>query len=349
MMGLGGTEKVIIQLCKILVPQVHKIVVCSTDGIMVPKLKSMGVIHYKIPDITDKSPYNVIRILHILSKIIKKENITVIHAHHRMAAFYAMILHKKYDFIFIATAHNTFHDKKLFTRLSYHKCNIIACGEMVKQNLTDYYNLSASNVSVIHNAVSSLEKNIIPDKTLQAYRQSGYFLIGNIGRLSQQKGMKFFIQACAYIKKSVGKIKFIIVGEGEERDDLKRQVQELGLSEDIIFLGYRQDIQDIIGQLDFIVLSSLWEGLPLTPLEAFSMGKTVVATNVDGTVEEVVDGYNGLLVPPANSHALADAMLSLYTDDKKRIEYAGHALETYRTQFSFDSYRDKMIGFYKSL
>ena len=75
MMGLGGTEKVIIQLCKILVPQVHKIVVCSTDGLMVPKLKSMGATHYKIPDITDKSPYNVIRILHILSKIIKKENI----------------------------------------------------------------------------------------------------------------------------------------------------------------------------------------------------------------------------------------------------------------------------------
>lgn len=348
-MGLGGTEKVVLQLCEILKPHAHKIVVCSTGGVMVQKLAEMGIKHYKIPDVTEKSPWIVMRIMRQLNKIIRQECITVVHTHHRMAAFYAMFLQKKNCFTYIATAHNTFNDKRVLTRLAYRNCHVIACGSMVKRNLIEFFGLPAQQVTVIHNAVPAFIDTIVPDKTVQKLHQAGYFLIGNIGRLSAQKGMKYFLQACAMVKKQVPEVRFLIVGTGEERAGLEQLRDKLGLQKDVFFLGYRQDIQNLMSQLDLVVLSSLWEGLPLTPLEAFSVGKTIVATNVDGTAEEVIDGSNGILVPKADAKALADGMLELYHQPEKRERMAVQAAETYRRKFSIDSYRERILAYYHSI
>ena len=102
-----------------------------------------------------------------------------------------------------------------------------------------------------------------------------------------------------------------------------------------------------MSQLDLIVLTSLWEGLPLTPIEAFSVGKTIVATAVDGTIEIVDDEVNGILVTPKNIEEIADGIKKLIFDDNKRHKLELNARLKYEEKFSFNSFCKKYESYYK--
>ena len=347
-MALGGTENVILQLCEILKPKVNKIIVCSCGGVNEEKLQQMGIKHIKIHDMENKNPIKILQNATKIKKIIKDEKITIIHSHHRMAAMYANLVANK-KIIKIANAHNTFYDKKLLTKLAYKNTNIIAVGEQVKRNLTEFYNFSNNQVSVIHNAIKPFEEKIILDKNIEKAKKDGNIIIGNIGRLSEQKGMEYFLNAIPQINKGNHKIKFYIIGSGEDEDKLKQLCNDLKLSDVVEFMGYRNDIQNLISQMDFVVLSSLWEGLPLTPIEAFSVGKTIVATAVDGTVEIVKDKENGLLVPPRDSKSIAEAIEKIINNKTLKEKFEKNAIETYKNEFSFDKLKEKYVDFYKEL
>ena len=294
-MGLGGTENVVLQLCEILAGRVNKIVVCSSGGVHESKLQTMGIKHYTIQDVANKNPVSMLRIYSSIKSIIKREKITIVHSHHRMAAFYAELAAPK-GVIKVANAHNTFQDKKKLTQFAYHNTEIIAVGEMVRENLTDFFKIPENQVSVIHNAVKPFEGVVQKISTLDIEKKEGHILIGNIGRLSEQKGMNYFIDAAEIVTRNHPEARFVIVGDGELKDQLHERVKSKHLQDVFLFLGYRNDIQNVISQLDFVVLSSLWEGLPLTPIEAYSVGKTVIGTAVDGTQEIIRTGIDGYLV-----------------------------------------------------
>lgn len=345
----GGTENVVMQLCRILKPMVNKIVVCSADGFKTELLDVLGIQHYEIPDIENRSPTTVLSILCDVRRIIQKEQITVVHTHHRMAAFYTRLLSKLYKFVFLNTCHNTFKNKRVLTRLAYKNVHIITCGEMVRRNLTEYFGLPDDQITVIHNAVEPFDEKISTVYELMKWKKIGYSLVGNIGRLSEQKGMKYFIEALPLVKKSCPMVKFIIIGDGEDRKKLEDQANALNVSDSVIFLGYRNDIRNVMSQLDFIVLSSLWEGLPLTPIEAFSVGKTVVATAVDGTVEIVNDGKNGFLVEAKNVKQLADRIVVLIKQLELRHVFEEKGKEKYLQEFSFEIYKKRILDYYSSI
>lgn len=347
-MMLGGTENVILQLCEILLPKANKIVVCSCGGVNVKKLQQMGIKHVRIPDMASKRPREIITTLSTIKKIIKEEQISVIHSHHRMAALYARVAASK-EMVRLANAHNTFQDKKLLTRMAYKGTKVIAVGNQVRKNLIDFFGLKEHNVFVIHNAVKPFEDAVVPVEELQNARESGYTLIGNVGRLSEQKGMEYFIQAASLVYRTYTNCRFFIIGEGEDESKLREMASRLLPDGVISFTGYRSDVQNVISQLDFVVLSSLWEGLPLTPIEAFSVGKTIVATNVDGTVEIVEDGKNGILVEAANVNALAKGMTTLCSKKKVRKEMEDAAKLTYNTKFSFNQLKENYVDFYDGL
>lgn len=344
----GGTENVILQLCEIFNPYVNKIVVCSCGGINVGKLNKMGIRHYVIPDISERKPADVIQIYRVIKGIIRKERITVIHAHHRMAAFYTNLIAGK-RIIKIANAHNTFYDKKKMTQIAYKGTNIIAVGEKVKRNLTEYYKIPGEQVTIIHNTVKPFDGEVVLIDEFTECRENGNLLIGNIGRLSQQKGMGYFIQAAAKVYQKYQNVRFYIIGDGEDEDRLKGLAHEK-LPEGVLsFLGYRSDIQNVISQLDFVVLSSLWEGLPLTPIEAYSVGKTIVATAVDGTTEIVRDGVDGCLAEPGNADAIAEKIIYLIEHSEKRKEMEKMAGERYEKEFSFAKLMQRYLEYYESL
>ncbi len=345
-MKLGGTENVILQLCEILQPKVNKIVVCSCGGVNVEKLKRMGIKHIQIGDIENKSISTIINTVNILRRIVKKEKITIIHTHHRMAAFFVSMLGLYKKCLFINTSHNTFTDKKTLTRFAYKHGNLVACGEMVKKNLVNVYGLPEKQVTVIHNAVKPFDGKVVVDPFIKQLHDEGNFVVGNIGRLSEQKGMEYFIKAIPGVIQKNPNTRFVIAGNGEDEEKLKNLSWDFKIDGDLTFLGYRSDIQNLMSQLDLIVLSSLWEGLPLTPIEAFSVGKTIVATAVDGTVEIVQNRKNGLLIESKNSKIISEKINWLLNHRIEMESMEQEAKKRFIEEFSFTNLTKEYLRFY---
>lgn len=341
----AGTENVVLQLCKIFHQSVNKIVLISAGGYDSKVLKSYGIKHYRIPDIEKKSPVVMMKIARTIKNVVEREDITVIHTHHRMAAFYIRLLGLDKKRYFINTSHNTFYNKKSLTRFAYKNCNLIACGEMVKKNLVSEFGLR--KVKVIHNAVEDFNDEIVIEPEFEIAKKQGKYLVGNIGRFSEQKGMKYYLRAIPIVMENHPEAKFYLIGDGEEKADLECFCKELKIEP--VFMGFRKDIRNLMSQLDLIVLSSLWEGLPLTPIEAFSVGKTIVATGVDGTLEIVKDKENGLLVESKAVKQLAEKInwMIEHPEEQRRMEVK--ARETFMKEFSFDILAQSYTDFYRSL
>jgi glycosyltransferase involved in cell wall biosynthesis len=143
------------------------------------------------------------------------------------------------------------------------------------------------------------------------------FIFGTVGRLHEQKGHQFLLQAVARLEDPA---RVLIVGDGELRDELVELATDLQISDRVSFLGARTDIYEFLSAIDVFVLPSLWEGQPIALLEALAIGKSCIATNVDGIPEIIDNEVNGYLVPPRDVEALATAM-NLAIDRPKLIQH----------------------------
>jgi len=155
----------------------------------------------------------------------------------------------------------------------------------------------------------------------------GQPLIITIGRLVPQKGYGFLLKAAALVKTKIPDACFLIVGEGTLRTDLERQARDLGVGDVVRFVGSRSDVEQLLRAADVFVSSSLWEGLPTVILESMAARLPVVATDVSGTRELVEHGVTGLLVPPGDAKALAEAITSLVRDRRLACRMAERAFQ----------------------
>ncbi len=341
----GGTENVILEICQILKPYVKKIVVVSADGFEIEKLNSLEIKHYSIHDIEVKSPSIIYNNISYIVEIVKKEHINIIHAHHRMAVFYSQIVRKLYGVHLIVSAHGVFNDKKLLTYILYRNCNIIACGNVVKENLINNFNIAERKIVVIHNAIQKISETETIRK-FEQLKQQGKKLVCNVSRLSKEKGVEFFIQSLPIVLKDNSNIFYIIVGDGELKTNMSKLAESLGISNYILFMGYRNDVQNILSQVDIVTLTSLTEGFPLTPIEAFACSKPVIATAVGGTVEIIDDGINGYLVEAQNVEQIAEKILLLVKNDVLRKEFGENAAKKYKEQYSFEVFKESILKYY---
>jgi glycosyltransferase involved in cell wall biosynthesis len=139
-------------------------------------------------------------------------------------------------------------------------------------------------------------------------------VVGVVGRLEAQKGHRYLIDAWRDVVAESPQARLLVVGDGSLRAPLQVQAGERGVADSVIFAGFRADIPRLLDAVDVVALPSLYEGMPLTAIEAAAMARPVAATSVDGTPEVVLDGTTGLLVPPADPGALAHALLRLLGD-----------------------------------
>jgi len=149
-------------------------------------------------------------------------------------------------------------------------------------------------------------------------------LAGIIARLIPQKGHTYLLTAFAKVIEALPEARLLVVGDGYLRGDLERQARELRITRRVTFTGWRDDIPRIMADLNLLILPSLWEGFGLVLLEAMMMGKPVVASRVSAIPEIVEDGVTGLLVPPRDPEALAEAIIALL-QDRERAEAMGQA------------------------
>lgn len=342
-MGYGGAERVVLQLCRETRGRFDRVVVCSCGGALEGELEALCVRHVRIPDIDRKNPLLMVWTLVRLARVVRRERIGVVHTHHRMAAFYARLLCPFFGIRRAYTAHNVFYDRRALTRFALGGCWIAAVSACVADNLRDVYGVGAGRV--IRNAVEPHPEGG-PAAPLPA--RDGRLLVGAVGRLSAQKGVAFFLRAIPLME-CADRCLFLIAGDGEERPKLEALADGLGVRERVRFLGYRADARAVIGQMDIVALPSLWEGSSLVSMEAFAAGRPVVASAVGGVPEIVRDGENGLLVPPGDARALAEALDRLAGDGELRARMGRRALEVQRAEFSMDRFRAEYAAFYRSL
>jgi glycosyltransferase involved in cell wall biosynthesis len=142
---------------------------------------------------------------------------------------------------------------------------------------------------------------------------------------------------------------FVFAGDGPLLDPLQAQARALQLGDRAIFLGYRQDVPELLAACDIFVLPSLFEGYPLSVMEAAAAGRPIIATDVGGTDEVIQSGENGLLVPPADPHALALAIRGLLVDKGRAVRLANAARLRAQTQFSADTMCLKTVAIYEEV
>jgi glycosyltransferase involved in cell wall biosynthesis len=143
-------------------------------------------------------------------------------------------------------------------------------------------------------------------------------VVGMISNFKPQKSPVDFIEVAARVLKQVGRVHFVMAGDGELRPDVEARVQKYGIDGNVTLLGWQTDMPEVYRNLDVVVLTSLWEGLPCVFSEAMASELPVVATNVDGAREAIIDGDNGYLHEPRDVDAMAKSVLQLVNDAKLR-------------------------------
>jgi len=161
-------------------------------------------------------------------------------------------------------------------------------------------------------------------------------VVGIIARLVEQKGHRYLIDAFAKAVTKNQKLRLLIVGSGTLEEELKKQVNQLGVQEKVIFTGYRSDTVDLLNVIDIFAHPSLWEGFGLSVLEAMNRGKPVVATRVSALPELIEDTVTGFLVPPRDVAALADALLKLADNPALQQQMGTSGQKRCRSFFSVD-------------
>ena len=340
-MDIGGAERIVYQLSSDLKDEFDSVHVASTGGLWESELAAKGIQHHKILDIDSKNPLTVIKILYSIGQIIKNNEITIVHTHHRMAAFYIRLLklvHPK--LIHVYTAHNVFKDKLPLYGFALKNAKSVAVGEAVNKNLKEDVGITDSRV--IYNGVVLKETDDQVDEIISY----GGIKLGCIARLSEQKGLTYLLDAMSLL--TVKDIRLFIVGDGELRNELENKVKELHLQDSVTFLGYRKDIAECINSFDFCVLPSVFEGFGLVAIEAFMNSKTIVATDIPG-LNEVVTNKNGVLVPAKDPAALASAIDKLATDATLRQELASQAKKDYENRFSYSMFLENYRALYREI
>ena len=340
-MDIGGAERIVYQLSSDLKDEFDSVHVASTGGLWESELSAKGIQHHKILDIDSKNPLTVLKLLTSIRQIIKKNEITIVHTHHRMAAFYICLLklvHPK--LIHVYTAHNVFKDKLPLYGFALKNAKSVAVGEAVNKNLKEDVGITDSRV--IYNGVVLKETDDHVDEIISY----GGIKLGCIARLSEQKGLTYLLDAMSLL--TVKDIRLFIVGDGELRNELENKVKELDLQDSVTFLGYRKDIVECINSFDFCVLPSVFEGFGLVAIEAFMNSKTLVATDIPG-LNEVVTNKNGVLVPAKDPAALASAIDKLATDATLRQELASQAKKDYENRFSYPMFLENYRALYREI
>lgn len=348
LMEYGGIERCIIQLTKELNNN-NKVVVCAKNGPLTSELDSMKIKHYSINDTDNKSIKNIIKNILIIFKIIKEENIELVHSHHRMTTLYCKILRKVMNFKLVHTQHLCIEDKKIFTRIILRKLPVITVSNGARDNLIKKYGLKKDNIKTIYNTINKENSNNKIDKILLELNRKKIFTVAHISRLVDYKGIYDFVEIAKNISSKTQNIKFVIIGDGPERLNLQNYIKENNLEESVYMLGNRSNVINLLSYIDLVLLCSYIEGLPLVPLEAFSKGVPVIATNILGTNEEVIDNFNGFLVETKDINIFEERIFEIYKNKELYNKMKENCIRIFEEKFNSDIYIEKHIKFYNKI
>jgi glycosyltransferase involved in cell wall biosynthesis len=216
--------------------------------------------------------------------------------------------------------------------------HVIAVSESTRTFVEEHQNVPATRTATIHNGIDCSVCRPRPEKREEARRRweapIGAFVIGGIGRLTHQKNFKLFLEVAAIVLQKHPNAYFIIAGTGEEEAELRAHATQLGIAARVRFAGFVTDMSTLYPALDLLLLTSRYEGLPITILEAMAAGVPIVASRLDGIAEVLTDGRDAALVPPGRAIQFIERINELIEKAELSRSYSRNALAKVRERYS---------------
>jgi len=334
-------------------------------NIFIQELENEGYALSKVPVATrsrskGRDYFRVIRSLKILHFILKKGFFDLVHTHGYFADIIGIPVARILGIPHISTCHGFIStDNKLIIynmldRIILRFSNrILAVSDSIKHDLTKI-GIKQYRITVIQNALEgSPDKELFPKKRREKREKLNIreeeFLVGYVGRLSYEKGLKYLIEAASTLNELGIPIKVLIIGKGPQKDELRSLVKDKGIEHKFLFVGFQSDIEDWMPALDVFILPSLTEGTPMALLEAMSFGVPVIASRVGDVPKIIVNGENGLLVEARDSKGLAQAIKKLFHDYFLRKRMAENAEILITEKYNVHNWCRKIEKLYMTL
>jgi len=229
----------------------------------------------------------------------------------------------------------------------------IALTELERNDLISFKVSKVEKIVVVN---SGLELDYFKDVTVDITRKRESFgiknaekVVGFVSRLEPVKGAQVVIEAARGICEKFANVKFLIAGEGSLRQKLEQEAEKFNLKDKCLFLGWREDVPEILAILDVLIQPSLNEAVGRIFIEAGASGVPVVATKVGGIPEIVLDGQTGILIEPNDAQGLAQAVISLLENEEERKRMGLNAKNRVNEKFSAQSMVDSIAQIYVSL
>lgn len=296
----------------------------------------------------DKKQGFDIKVIFRLYKLFKQERPDIIHTHRYIMpyAMIAAILSKvpvKIHTIHNVAEYETGARQRKINKLFYKYFNIvpISISPIVKRTVEREYKLSSNQVPMIYNGID-LSK-CIPKKDYKV--QDNKLRILHIGRFSEQKNHIGLIESFKVVNDLAPNTELKLIGTGKLENQIKDKVKELGLENSVEFLGLKSDVYTYLHQADIFVLPSHWEGMPITLIEALSSGLPIVASNVGGIPDIIIDNKTGVIVD-VNKKEIAEGILKLVNSSELR-EKLGRAALKDSIRFSSTNMTNQYLDIYR--
>jgi glycosyltransferase involved in cell wall biosynthesis len=353
---VGGAEKVLVDIVRRLDPARYESLVCciQAKGELAAEIEKSGVRVLCLDRMRSKRfDWGAVR---DLIRLLRTQRIALVHSHLYHANLYGRIAAFLSGVPAIATVHNVyarrkFHRKLLNKLLSRASARVIAVSDDIREDLVKHDGIDPEKVSVVRNGIDVHRVDTALTRE-QARARLGVrddeLLIGCVGRLEEQKGHRFLLEACAALKDDLGeRLRLLVVGDGRLRQDLEHQAATLGVGATVSFLGTRHDVPEILRALDIYVMPSLWEGLSIAMLEAMAAGVAVVISDVSGVSQALGNNEHGIRVAPGNAAALVDAIRSLAGQPSRRRALGMSARERVKAEFSINAMMSQLTSIYE--
>lgn len=339
-------------------PEVNLSAVLLNEGRLARELRQLG-----IPiTVVDENQNSAIRILTLLIRFLREHDVEVVHTHRykesvlgTIAAKLARVPHV------IRTVHGLSEPMRGWARMKFRVYETLDAATLrcfadriiaVSRRMADTQRDSGYRpmaITHIHNGID-LHKVRATRSREDVRRELGIgssaLLVGTVGRLSPVKGHAYLLRAARLILQKEPGATFLLVGSGPLRDELLASAAHLRVDGQCLFVGPRTDVYGLIAAMDIFVLPSLGEGIPMALLEAMALGTPVVATAVGGVPEIIRHRTTGLLVPPGDEQALADACLELALNRNWARTLSARARRVVEEEFSHEKNGRALLDIY---
>ncbi|MDR0520230.1 MAG: glycosyltransferase [Planctomycetaceae bacterium] len=370
--NFGGVERLILEVCRSLEKNhdVRHVIASFPEGghaePFLAEIEKSGFTGYRFQN----------DMPHLLAaageycRFLKQNGVRILCAHGHKARILGWFAARRLKIPIIGVSHGwTGENKKIqfFERIDkwmHRRMDHVVCVSQGQADKVIRFGTPPERVSVIYNAVR-LDRFAVPSalsfrERLEAELDRGQqkeesgnhspfaspvsssrFILGAAGRLSPEKGFDLLIAATERLIKKGLPVGLVIFGDGILREPLQKQIDNLGIGSSVSLAGFTDQLDKFMFHFDVFVQSSHTEGMPSVLLEAMSAKTAVVATSVGGTGELVTDGETGILVPPNDVSALANALQKVLEEDRFRRKIGAAGRQRVETGFAIDAQTEK--------